>query len=105
MGDMFVMPSVSEPFGLTALEAAGTGNAVLLSKQTGVGEVLHSVLKFDFWDTDKLANYILAVAEQPILQRALVQNVGREFSKLSWNDVAHKCQEIYRNVQRVEVAL
>lgn len=105
IGDMFVMPSVSEPFGLTALEAAGTGNAVLLSKQTGVGEVLRSVLKFDFWDSEKLANYILAVVEQPTLQQALVQNVGREFSKLSWNDVAHKCQEIYRNVQRVEVAL
>jgi len=105
IGDMFVMPSVSEPFGLTALEAAGTGNAVLLSKQTGVGEVLRSVFFIDTSNTEKLANYILAVAQQPTLQRALVQNVGREFSKLSWNDVAHKCQEIYRNVQRVEVAL
>lgn len=98
IGDMFVMPSVSEPFGLTALEAAGTGNAVLLSKQSGVGEVLRSVLKFDFWDTDKLANYILAVAEQPVLQQTLMHNVQSEFSRLSWGDVADKCQALYKSV-------
>ena len=98
IGDMFVMPSVSEPFGLTALEAAGTGNAVLLSKQSGAGEVLNSVLKFDFWDTDKLANYILAVAEQPVLQQTLMQNVQSEFSRLSWREVADTCQAIYHNL-------
>ena len=104
IGDMFVMPSVSEPFGLTALEAAGTGNAVLLSKQSGAGEVLQSVLKFDFWDTDKLANYILAVAEQPVLQQTLMQNVQSEFSRLSWREVADKCQAIYKNVHATGVS-
>jgi glycosyltransferase involved in cell wall biosynthesis len=98
IGDMFVMPSVSEPFGLTALEAAGTGNAVLLSKQSGAGEVLRSVLKFDFWDTNKLANYILAVAEQPALQQTLIQNVQSEFSRLSWSEVADKCQTLYHHL-------
>lgn len=98
IGDMFVMPSVSEPFGLTALEAAGTGNAVLLSKQSGAGEVLRSVLKFDFWDTGKLANYILAVAQQPTLQQTLMANVQDEFSRLSWFDVAAKCQSLYSNL-------
>ena len=101
IGDMFVMPSVSEPFGLTALEAAGTGNAVLLSKQSGAGEVLRSVLKFDFWDTQKLANDILAVAEQSVLRQTLTQNVQYEFSRLSWYDVAQKCQEIYRTLHTV----
>ena len=100
IGDMFVMPSVSEPFGLTALEAAGTGNAVLLSKQSGAGEVLRSVLKFDFWDTDKLANYILAVAEQPVLRNTLMQNVQNEFARLSWGDVALKCHDIYKSVHK-----
>lgn len=104
IGDMFVMPSVSEPFGLTALEAAGTGNAVLLSKQSGAGEVLKSVLKFDFWDTDKLANYILAVAEQPVLRHTLMQNVQNEFARLSWFDVAQKCHELYKNVQAPEAS-
>ncbi|HKX24378.1 MAG TPA: glycosyltransferase family 4 protein [Candidatus Saccharimonadales bacterium] len=100
IGDMFVMPSVSEPFGLTALEAAGTGNAVLLSKQSGAGEVLRSVLKFDFWDTDKLANYILAVAEQPVLRNTLMRNVQNEFARLSWGDVADKCHNIYKSVNK-----
>jgi glycosyltransferase involved in cell wall biosynthesis len=103
IGDMFVMPSVSEPFGLTALEAAGTGNAVLMSKQSGACEVLRSVLKFDFWDTDKLANYILAVADQPVLRDTLVRNVQGEFSRLSWYDVADKCQSIYHNLRTIEV--
>lgn len=103
IGDMFVMPSVSEPFGLTALEAAGTGNAVLLSKQSGAGEVLQSVLKFDFWDTDKLANYILAVTEQPVLRNTLMLNVQNEFARLSWGDVAQKCHEIYKSVHKAEV--
>lgn len=103
IGDMFVMPSVSEPFGLTALEAAGTGNAVLLSKQSGAGEVLRSVLKFDFWDTDKLANYILAVSDQPVLRHSLMQNVRNEFDRLSWYDVAQKCHDLYRNLHTVEV--
>lgn len=104
IGDMFVMPSVSEPFGLTALEAAGTGNAVLLSKQSGAGEVLRSVLKFDFWDTDKLANYILTVADRQVLRDELVNNVMREFSQLSWGDVAAKCQIIYEGLQAVGAA-
>ena len=104
IGDMFVMPSVSEPFGLTALEAAGTGNAVLLSKQSGAGEVLQSVLRFDFWDTRKLANYILAVAHQPVLQQALIQNVQHEFSRLSWQNVADTCQALYGRVHPAEVA-
>ncbi len=105
IGDMFVMPSVSEPFGLTALEAAGTGNAVLLSKQSGAGEVLRSVLKFDFWDIDRLANYILAVADQPVLRHTLMQNVQNEFSRLSWQDVADKCQDLYKNLHRTEVVV
>jgi glycosyltransferase involved in cell wall biosynthesis len=105
IGDMFVMPSVSEPFGLTALEAAGTGNVVLLSKQSGAGEVLRSVLKFDFWDTDKLANYILAVADQPVLSQTLMQNVQNEFSRLSWHDMADKCQDLYKNLHKTEIAV
>ena len=105
IGDMFVMPSVSEPFGLTALEAAGTGNAVLLSKQSGAGEVLRSVLKFDFWDTDKLANYILAISEQPVLRNTLMKNVQGEFARLSWKEVADKCQNIYSNLHKAEATL
>jgi glycogen synthase len=104
IGDMFVMPSVSEPFGLTALEAAGTGNAVLLSKQSGVGEVLCNVLKFDYWDTQRLADYILAVAQHSVLREVLRENVAQEFARLSWQQVADTCQTLYSKLHTIEVA-
>lgn len=97
VGDMFVMPSVSEPFGITALEAAGYGNALLLSKQSGVCEVLRSILKFDYWDTQKLADYILAVASHNVLRDQLVADVGQEFGKVSWHDAAMQCRRMYDN--------
>lgn len=96
VGDMFVMSSVSEPFGLTALEAAGYGNAVILTKQSGVGEVLHSALRYDFWDTDRLANQIVAVATQKSLQNQLVSDARNEFAKFAWEDVSKKCMEVYK---------
>lgn len=95
IGDMFVLPSVSEPFGLTALEAANYNNAILLSKQTGVGELLKNVMRFDFWDTNKLADMILAVAERDTLQAALSDNVRREVANMSWQSAARKFQQIY----------
>lgn len=95
VADMFVMPSVSEPFGITALEAVGYGSVVLISKQSGVGEVLHNVLKFDYWDTARLADQILAVAEHQALRDELYQNSLQEFKKLSWHQVAEVCRGIY----------
>lgn len=97
IGDMFVMPSVSEPFGITALEAAGYGNALLLSKQSGVCEVLRSILKFDYWDVQKLADYILAVAAHNVLRDQLVADVGQEFARISWDDAAQQCRRLYDN--------
>ncbi len=95
IGDMFILPSVSEPFGITALEAVGYGNAVLLSKQAGVGEVLHHVLTFDYWDIYRMADQILAVAEHDTLRDELYHNSFEEFRHLSWLTVARKCQAIY----------
>lgn len=95
IGDMFVLPSVAEPFGITPLEAIGYGTPALISKQAGVGEVLHNVLKFDFWDTQRLANQILALAEQPSLQQELLHNATQEFQAFSWRSVADTCLDIY----------
>lgn len=95
VADMFVMPSVSEPFGLTPLEAIGYGSVVLISKQCGVGEVIKNVLKFDHWDVVRLADQILAVAEHDTLREELYQNSLKEFKKLSWQDVAKVCHAIY----------
>lgn len=98
IGDMFVMPSVSEPFGITPLEAIGYGNAVLISKQTGAGEVLQNVLKFDYWDARGLADQILAVAEHAVLRQELLQRSQQEFQNLSWQAVAKKCHNIYEKL-------
>jgi glycogen synthase len=97
VGDMFVMSSVSEPFGLTALEAAGYGNAVILTKQSGVGEVLRSAMRYDFWDTDRLANQMVAIASESSLQNELVKGAREEFDKFSWYDVSQKCLAVYKS--------
>lgn len=95
IGDMFVMSSVSEPFGLVALEAAGTGNAVLISKQSGVGEVLNNVMRFDYWDTHRLASQILTLSESPAMLGELTFNMEREFAGLSWRTAAEACVRLY----------
>jgi glycogen synthase len=96
LADIFVMPSVSEPFGLVALEAAGYGNAVVISRQSGVGEVLSHVLRFDFWDTQRLANQIVALSESSPLKTELLERCRQEFQGLSWNQVAAQCMDLYR---------
>lgn len=95
IGDLFVMPSVSEPFGLTPLEAVGYGTPVLISKQSGVSEVLKNALKVDYWDVDEMANKILAVLRDDVLRDELWQNAYREYQKLSWQDAGRKVRELY----------
>ncbi|MBU3683857.1 MAG: glycosyltransferase, partial [Phycisphaerales bacterium] len=74
MADLYVMPSVSEPFGIAPLEALGHRVPVLISRQSGVSEVLVNALKVDFWDVDDMANKIIAVLRHPPLQRTLVDH-------------------------------
>lgn len=96
VADIFVMSSVSEPFGLTALEAAHHDTALIITRQAGVGEVLHSIFKYDFWDIDTLANQMIGIATSPALSKSLKQNVRNEYAKLSWTDVARRCLAVYR---------
>jgi len=103
VSDIFVMSSVSEPFGLTALEAAHHDNALILTKQSGVAEVLHSIFTYDFWDVDRLADQIVGIATSDSLKQALRENVTNEYAQLSWNDVAKKCMHAYSNTARVGV--
>lgn len=95
IGDAFIMPSVSEPFGLTALEAAGYGNMVLISKQSGVGEVLKNVLKFDYWDVDLLATQISAISTYSGLSTSMEDELKKEFKTFSWSNAATKMKEVY----------
>lgn len=101
VSDTFVMSSVSEPFGLTALEAAHHGNAIILTKQSGVGEVLNSVFRYDFWDENRLADQIVGIATSPVLHKTLSENVQKEYNRISWGDVAEKCFGIYHSTRQV----
>lgn len=98
ISDIFVMSSISEPFGLTALEAAHHGDVLILTKQSGVAEILRNAFRYDFWDEDKLANEILAVAKSPALKYSLVEGIQSEYRKISWDDVAKKCLEAYNRL-------
>jgi glycosyltransferase involved in cell wall biosynthesis len=98
MADLYVMPSVSEPFGIAPLEALSRNVPVIISKQSGVGEVLTHVLKVDFWDVDEMANKILAVLRHPSLQKTLRQHGAIELQKLSWRDSAAKIRDVYEAV-------
>jgi len=100
MADLYVMPSVSEPFGIAPLEAISHNVPVIISKQSGVSEVLTHVLKVDFWDIDEMANKILAVLRHPPLQRTLRQHGHIELRKLSWQDSAKQLKKIYSRLIR-----
>ncbi|OQA00366.1 MAG: Glycogen synthase [Planctomycetes bacterium ADurb.Bin401] len=96
--DLYVMPSVSEPFGIAPLEALNNDVPVLISKQSGVSEVLTHVLKADFWDVNEIANKIVAVLKYPPLQMTLKEHGNYEVRKLRWEDAAEKCKQVYNQV-------
>jgi glycosyltransferase involved in cell wall biosynthesis len=95
VADLFVMPSVSEPFGLTALEAIGYGTPVLISKQSGVSEMIRNALKVDFWDVDDMANKMVAVMQNDALRDELHANSYHEYMSHSWDESADKLMDIY----------
>jgi glycosyltransferase involved in cell wall biosynthesis len=95
IGDLFVMPSISEPFGLTPLESIGYGTPALVSKQSGVSEVLTNCLKVDFWDIQEMANQITAVVQNDTLRDELHKNSVKEYERLSWNNAADRLLELY----------
>jgi glycogen synthase len=100
VGDIFVMSSVSEPFGLTALEAAHHGDVLIISKQSGVGEILQNIFRYDFWDEDLLADQIVSVATSEALKNTMRENIKKEYARVSWNDVAGRLMNVY-NLMRI----
>jgi len=96
--DLLVMPSVSEPFGLVPLEAIQQGTPVLISKQSGVAEVLKHALKVDFWDVDEMANKIIAALRYKTLNQQLVSEGQKEVSRLTWKTAAHKVMHLYHKL-------
>jgi glycosyltransferase involved in cell wall biosynthesis len=98
LADLYVMPSVSEPFGIAPLEAMGHEVPVLISRSSGVSEVLTHALKVDFWDVDDMANKIVAVLRHPPLSQTLKTHGAMEVRRLTWDGAAAKCGRIYGEV-------
>jgi glycogen synthase len=96
--DCFVMPSLSEPFGLVALEAIAHRTPVIVSKQSGVAEVLDHAFKVDYWDADLMADCILTVLREHPLADQLKAEAPRILSKLTWKNQAGAVQSIYRDL-------
>ena len=100
VSDVFVMSSISEPFGLTALEAAHHGDVLILTKQSGVAEVLRSAMEYDFWDETKLADEIVAIARSEGLKHTLQRGIHNEYRNISWDNVAEKIISVYNEVEK-----
>jgi glycosyltransferase involved in cell wall biosynthesis len=95
MADVYVMPSISEPFGITPLEAIANDTPVIISKQSGVSEVLTHALKVDFWDINEMANKILAVLKYRELHHTLKHHGAFEVRAMTWDKVADNTIGIY----------
>jgi glycosyltransferase involved in cell wall biosynthesis len=98
LADVFVMPSISEPFGLVPIESMNYGTPAIISKQSGVSEVITHCLKVDFWDINEMASKILAVLHYPPLKQTLSENGRREAKIITWQKPAQKCITIYKEL-------
>ncbi len=93
--DVFVSPSLSEPFGLTVLEALAHGTPAIVSREAGVNEVVRNLLCVDFGDVEDLAVKMIAVLLSPRIARSFAARGRAEVRRLPWKDAAEKCLRIY----------
>lgn len=98
ISDLYVMPSVSEPFGIAPLEAMVYDVPVLISRQSGVSEVVRNALKVDFWDVREMANKICAVLTYPLLAAEMVKNCREELKTIRWEKAAERLNAVYARV-------
>ena len=98
--DVYVMPSVSEPFGISPLEAMRSGVPTIISKQSGVAEVLRHAIKVDFWDVDAMADAIYGLLAYPALPKFAVKYGMYEVNALKWENAAYKLKQIYEEVKQ-----
>ncbi len=98
MSDVYVMPSVSEPFGISPLEAMRSNVPVIISRQSGVAEVLHHALKIDYWDVDAMADAIYGLLQYPSLSK-MFRNYGKtEVESIKWDQAGNKVKDIYHQL-------
>ena len=98
LSDLYVMPSVSEPFGISPLEAMMYDVPVILSRQSGVSEILEHALKIDFWDVQEIASKIIAVLTYPVLAGEMAEKAREELRKIRWKTAAERIEAIYCEV-------
>ena len=98
MSDVYIMPSVSEPFGISPLEAMKSNVPVIISKQSGVAEVLDYAVKVDYWDVDAMADAIYALLQYPALGKMFARKGLEEVTGLKWDDAAEKVKKVYESV-------
>jgi glycosyltransferase involved in cell wall biosynthesis len=98
MSDLYVMPSVSEPFGISPLEAMQNNVPVIISKQSGVSEVITHAIKVDFWNIDHMADAVYGILNYPSLGEYMTKNSLKEVNNLRWIKAAERVKEIYYHV-------
>lgn len=98
MADVYVMPSVAEPYGITALEAVASGTPVIVSKNAGVAEEIKHCFKVDFWDTHEMADKILGILKYPVLGECMRRNGYSEIKKFGWERTADQTIDVYRSL-------
>ena len=97
LSDVYIMPSVSEPFGISPLEAMRANVPSIISKQSGVAEVLDYAVKVDYWDVDAMADAIYGLITYPALAKMFAQKGLEEVTNLKWNDAAKKVKQVYED--------
>ena len=98
LSDVYIMPSVSEPFGISPLEAMRTGVPSIISHQSGAAEVLKYAFKVDFWDVDAMADDIYALLQYPVLSEFAAKKGYDEVNELKWNNATAKLKKVYESL-------
>ena len=96
--DLFVMPSVSEPFGIVALEAIASGKPAIISKTSGVSEIMNHCFKVDYWDTTLTASRIMETLHYAEVKRALEKNGRNEVNRFTWSEISSQFEKTYRRL-------
>ena len=96
--DVYIMPSVSEPFGISPLEAMQVGTPTIISKQSGCAEILQHAIKTDYWDIDAMADAIYSIVKYPAMYKSLHIEGQREVNNIRWYDAGLKVRRIYDGV-------
>jgi len=96
--DIYIMPSVSEPFGISPLEAMQCRIPVIISKQSGVSEVINHAIKLDFWDTEAMADAVYNILNRSTLKKTLSRNGYDNVSKIRWENTAFRLKSLYEKI-------